>query len=143
MLYIEGKYNGEERQHYVYIKDFSRLMVYIKDFSRLMINFTKHKGKKHFCMHCLQFFYSRESLAKHREYCIAFNGVQAVEMPKPYIDKNGKERAPCVYFRNHHRELPVPFVIVADFECNTEKVSSCQQSDKKILFRTIPKAHSL
>ena len=42
MLYIEGQYNGEERQHYVYIKDFSRLM----------FNFTKHKGKKHFCMNC-------------------------------------------------------------------------------------------
>ena len=121
LLYTEGKYNGEERQHYSLIKDFNRLMCH----------FTKHKGKKHFCMHCLQCFYSTESLAKHREYCFAINGVQAVEMPKPYIDKNGKERVPCVYFRNHHRQLPVPFVIYADFECNTEKVSSCQQSDKK------------
>ena len=110
MLYIEGKYNGEERQHYVYIKDFSRLM----------FNFTKHKGKKHFCMNCLQCFYSKEALAKHREYCIAINGVQAVEMPKPYIDKNGAERIPSVYFRNHHRQLPVPFVIYTDFESVTE-----------------------
>ena len=95
-----------------------------------MFNFTKHKGKKHFCMNCLQCFYSRESLAKHREYCIAINGVQAIEIPKPYIDKNEKERVPCVYFQNHHRQLPVPFVIYADFECNTERVSGCQQSDK-------------
>ena len=74
LLYIEeGK-----KQHFVYIKDFSRLM----------FNFTKHKGKKHFCINCLQCFYSKESLAKHREHCIAINGVQAVEMPKPYIDKN-------------------------------------------------------
>ena len=65
------------------------------------------------------------------QYCIAINSVQAVEMPKPYIDTNGKERIPCVYFKNHHRQLPVPFVIYADFECNTEKVSGCQQSDKK------------
>ena len=117
MLYIEG----EERQHYVHIKDFNRFMY----------PFTKHKGKKNFCMNCLQCFYSQESQAKHREYCIAINGVQAVKMPKPYIDKNGVERAPCLYFKNHHRQLPVPFVIYADFESVTEKVSSCQQSDNK------------
>ena len=44
LLYIEGKNElGEETTHYVYIKDFSRLM----------FTFTKHKGKKHFCMYCL------------------------------------------------------------------------------------------
>ena len=102
MLYTEGQYEGEERQHYSLIKDFNRLM----------FHFTKQKGKKHFCMHCLQCFYSTESLAQHREYCIAINGVQAVEMPKPYIDKNGKERVPCVYFRNHHRQLPVPLLFM-------------------------------
>ena len=40
LLYIEGKNElGEETNHFVYIKDFNRLM----------FNFTKHKGKKHFC----------------------------------------------------------------------------------------------
>ena len=39
--------------------------VYIKDFNRLMSHFTKHKKRKHFCMHCLQCFYSNISLAKH------------------------------------------------------------------------------
>ena len=117
LLYIEeGK-----KQHYVYIKDFSRLM----------FNFTKHKGKKHFCMNCLQCFYSKEALAKHRTNCIAINGVQRVELPKPYIDRNGVERIPSVYFRNHHKQLPVPFAIYADFESVTEKVSGCQPSDNK------------
>ena len=61
LLYIEGKNElGEETTHYVYIKDFNRLM----------FNFTKYKGKKHFCMRCLQCFYSNESLAKHRVNCI-------------------------------------------------------------------------
>ena len=36
-----------QKQHYVYIKDFNRLMY----------NFTKHKERKHFCKHCLQFFF--------------------------------------------------------------------------------------
>ena len=122
LLYIEGKNElGEETTHYVLIEDFSKLNS----------KFTKHKGKKHFCMRCLQCFYSNESLAKHRVYCLAINGVQAIDLPQKYTDKNGVERTPCVYFKNHHKSLPVPFGIYADFECTTEKISGCQPSDKK------------
>ena len=82
-------------------------------------------------MRCLQCFYSNESLAKHRVNCIAINGVQAIKMPQKYIDKNGVERTPCVYFKNHHKTLPVPFGIYADFECTTEKISGCQPPPMK------------
>ena len=50
---------------------------------------------------------------------------------KKYTDKNGVERTPCVYFKNHHKTLPVPFGIYADFECTTEKISSCQPPPMK------------
>ena len=96
-----------------------------------MFNFTKHKGKKHFCMHCLQCFYSNESLAKHKVNCIVINGVQGIQLPKKYIDKNGVERTPSVYFNNYHKGLPVPFAIYADFECITENISRCQPSKDK------------
>ena len=96
-----------------------------------MFNFTKHKRKKYFCFDCHQCFYSEVLRSKHRENCIEVNGTQAVKMPEKYIDKNGKERPRCVYFRNHHKQLPAPFVINADLECNLKKVSSCQQSDSK------------
>jgi len=36
-----------------------------------------------------------------------------------------------IYFKNHHKMLPVPFVIYADFEAITEKIDSCQPSNKK------------
>ena len=122
LLYLEGKNElGEKTTHYIYIKDFNRLM----------FTFTKHKGKKYFCMRCLQCFYSNESLTKHRVYCIAINGVQAIKMPEKYIDKNGVERTPCVYFKNYHKTLPVPFGIYADFECTTEKISGCQPPPMK------------
>ena len=96
-----------------------------------MYHFTKHKERKHFCMHCLQCFYSNISLAKHEKDCIVINGVQAIELPKTYIDKNGQERTPRVYFHNYHKRLPVPFVIYADFESITEKISGCQPSDRQ------------
>ena len=122
LLYIEGKNElGEETNHYVLIEDFSKFNS----------KFTKHNGKKHFCRNCLQCFYSNESLAKHGVYCIAINGGQAIDMPEKYQDKNGVWRTPCVYFKNYHKTLPVPFGIYADFECTTEKISGCQPPDRK------------
>ena len=34
-------------------------------------------------------------------------------------------------FENSHKEIPVPFVIYADFEAITEKVHNCQPDNKK------------
>ena len=112
LLYLAGEdKTGKPISHYVLIKDFNRFMY----------NFTKHKERKHFCMHCLQCFYSNISLAKHKVYCKDINGAQANKLSEKYIDKNGIERTPCVYFQNYHKSLPVPFSIYADCECNTEK----------------------
>ena len=50
--------NGED-SHYVFIKDFIRLM-----FSEVK---TKNQHKKHFCVSCLQNFTTKEILNSHRE----------------------------------------------------------------------------
>ena len=39
------------------------------------------------------------------------------------------EEGSKIYFKNHHKMLPVPFVIYADFEAINEKIDSCQPSD--------------
>ena len=101
-----------EKQHYVRISNFIRLMR----------NHTKHNNKKHFCMHCVTGFISEEVLAKHKENCISINGRQGIQMPR----KGSK-----VQFQDHHRQMPVPFVIYADFEAITEKVSGCQPIAEK------------
>ena len=85
----------------------------IKDFNKFMHNQTKHKGKKHFCMYCLQCLSSKEHLEKHKVDCIEINGKQAIKMPEP-----GSKIA----FKNYRKQLPAPFVIYADFEAITEKV---------------------
>ena len=89
-----------------------------------MFSFTDHEHKKHFCMHCLQCCYSNDDLEKHQKDCISINGVQATELPQPKIDR--------VYFQNYHKMLHRPFVIIADFECNTEKINTPETSDEKI-----------
>ena len=97
--------------------------VLIKDFNKFMFNQTKHEHRKHFCMHCLQCFSREDVLTEHKNNCIAINGEQAIKMPEK--DNN------TLKFMNHHKQLPVPFVIYADFEAITEKVSGCQPSNEK------------
>ena len=63
-------------------KDAKRHYVLINDFNRMMYNKTKHKERKHFCMHCLQCFNTEEILAKHKNNCMVINGEQAIRMPK-------------------------------------------------------------
>ena len=41
--------------------------VYIKDFNRLMFNKTKNKNKKYFCKNCLQCFSSENVLNEHKK----------------------------------------------------------------------------
>ena len=109
LLYI----TENENKHYVLIKDFNAFMN----------KKTKHKERKHFCMHCLQCFISERVLNNHKDNCIQINGTQAVKMP----DKDNN----ILKFNNFHKQLPVPFVIYADFEAITEKISSCQPNNNK------------
>ena len=102
----------DEKKHYVLIKDFNAFM----------FNQTKHKEKKHFCMFCLQCFSSERILANHVNNCLTVNGAQAINMPK-----QGEN---ILKFNNFHKQLPVPFVIYADFEAITKMVQGCKQSEE-------------
>ena len=86
----------------------------LKDFNKFMYNQTKHKGRKHFCMYCLQCFSSERVLDNHKVDCVEINGEQAIKMPEPETK---------ISFTNYRKQLPAPFVIYADFEAITEKVS--------------------
>ncbi|XP_068731100.1 uncharacterized protein [Montipora capricornis] len=97
--------------------------VLIKDFNKFMYDITKHEKRKHFCMYCLQHFTSERVLNNHKENCIQLNGAQAIKMPTK--DDN------ILKFNNFHKQLPVPFVIYADFEAITEKIHGCQPNDDK------------
>mgnify|MGYP001796290189 CR=1 FL=1 len=88
-----------------------------------MFHQTKHKNRKHFCMHCLQCFSSEEILNNHKDNCLEVNGVQAIKMP----DKKNN----TLKFINHQKQQAVPFVIYADFEAITEKIQGCQPTNNK------------
>ena len=95
--------NDDDKSHYVYIKDFDRFMFHK----------TKNKNKKWFCRSCLQCFSSESVLIKHKENCLSINGKQSVKLEKGIIE-----------FENYFKQIPVPFKIYADFECNIKSVES-------------------
>ena len=70
----------------------------------------------------VQCFRTNEILAKHKSNCMIINGEQTITMP---------EEGSTVQFQNYHKQTPAPFVIYADFEAITEKVSGCQPDGVK------------
>ena len=122
-IYISKEKYEKHMELLLITEDENKHYVLIKDFNRFMYNQTKHEHKKHFCMHCLQCFSSEEVLNNHKNNCIQVNGTQAVKMP----DKNNN----ILKFNNFNKQQPVPFVIYADFEAITEKISNHQQNNDK------------
>ena len=50
-------------------------------------------------------------MIKHKENCLSINGKQSVTLEEGIIK-----------FKNCFKQIPVPFKIYADFECNLKKV---------------------
>ena len=85
--------------------------VYIKNFNRFMLHKTSTKNKKRFCKSCFQCFSSENILVKHKENCLSINGKQSVKL------EEGTSK-----FENYFKQIPIPFKIYADFQCNLKKV---------------------
>ena len=59
-------------------------------------------------------------LIKHKKDCLSFNGKQSVKLEEGIIE-----------FENYFKQIPVPFKIYADFECNLKGVESYEGSYTK------------
>ena len=56
-------------------------------------------------------------LKNHKEVCLSINGAQSVRLEKGTIE-----------FKNYFKQIPVPFKIYANFECNFKSVESYEGS---------------
>ena len=92
--------------HYCLVKNVSRL---------LSSQVSNHKEKHHFCLRCLNSFWTHTSLNKHWEYCGKHEAVK-INMPK---------EGTMLKFKNYHRGEKVPFVIYADFESCIKSIHTC------------------
>ena len=88
---------------------------WIKDLNRLLYDQSKHRDRKHFCVRCLHGYTREDLLEAHRPECKGI-GQTAVRVEMPEKGKNK------LAFQNHHKQLPAPYIIYADFEALTTKV---------------------
>ena len=65
-------------------------------------------------------FQQRKCVDKHKENRLSINGKQSVKLEKGIIK-----------FENYFKQIPVPFKIYADFECNLKIVESYEGSYSK------------
>ena len=106
-------YEEDGKSHYTLIKNFHRLLRSQK---------TKSKdGKIFICKRCFTHYTKEELLDKHIKYC-SNNQTTLVNMPKPNT---------YLYFKNYYKQLPIPFVVYADFECFTKPMNSCSPNPKE------------
>ena len=106
-------YEEDGASHYTLIKNFRRLIRSQKTIS--------HNGEIFICKRCFSHFTKEELLEKHIRYC-SNNATAIVKMPEPNT---------MLYFKNYHKQLPIPFVIYADFECFTKPMNSCSPNPKE------------
>ena len=92
--------------HYCLVKNISRL---------LSSQVSNHKEKHHFCLRCLNSFWTHKSLNKHLEYC---GNHEAVKINMP-------EKGTMLKFKNYHTGEKVPFIIYADFESCIKSIHTC------------------
>ena len=97
--------------HYCLVKNLSRL---------LSSQVSKHKEKHHFCMRCLNAFWTHKSLNKHQEYCSNHEAVK-IEMPK---------KDDILTFKNYYKGEKVPFIIYADMESLIKPIQSCKPNPR-------------
>ena len=105
-------YEENGKYHYSLIKNFSRLF-------RSQIT-SRTNEPIHICKRCFTGFTKDSLLQKHISYC-SNNESVSVKMPKSGSILN---------FKNHHKQLPIPFVAYADFECFTKPMNTCCPNPK-------------
>ena len=59
-------------------------------------------------------------MTEHKKVCLRINGARSVRLEKGTIE-----------FKNYFKQIPVPFKIYADFECNLKSVESYEGSYSK------------
>lgn len=111
--------------HFAWIKNFSRLVT---------AQLSEHNGAVEICNRCLHYFINTskqtavEKLIEHKKNCKKLN-EGSVRLP----DKDNN----ILEFKNFKNNLPVPYVITADFECILKKIDNSEKEigAKSVLYQ--------
>ena len=99
----------------------------IRKLNRLLADQNKCKNKTYFCDRCLYGFTKEDLLTKHKEDCYGINkNSTRIDMPP---------EGSYIRFKNHQNQMPVPYVIYADFEsiikAKTEKAGDKSEINRE------------
>ena len=106
-------YEEDGVSHYSLIKRFTRLI-------KSQLTSSKN-GSFYICKKCFTHFTKYELLQKHILYC-SNNETVSVKMTKENT---------MLGFKNYYKQLPIPFVVYADFECFTKPMNTCSPNPKE------------
>ena len=126
-IYVSDKKFEDSADLLLLINDDKSHYVYIKNFNSFIFHKTKNRNNKWFCRSCLQCFSGENILIKHKGDCLSVNGKQSVSLEKGTIE-----------FKNYFKQLPVPFKIYADFECNLRDFEIYEGSYTKKYHEHVP-----
>ena len=112
---------NEKNSHYCLVKNLSAL---------LASQVNNHKGKRSFCLNCLNGFNTpektdketgKDSLDKHKEYCYSHDCVKLImQEPNTFLK-----------FEKFVNSEKAPFVIYADFESKIIEMDNCNPNPNK------------
>ena len=92
---------------------------WVKRLTALLYDQNRHNESKHFCERCLHGYSRKELLKRHKpEYKRLLKSPARTEMSKEGENK--------MSFTNYHKQMKVPYVVYADFECVLEKIAGCE-----------------
>ena len=112
LLLISERKNGNEIQHYVYIKNIDTLITpNQKDKDGKHVENTQYP-----CLNCLHRFSTKERLKNHRVGGCDLNEPTKTVLPEQIQDEDGEWVNPVIQFKNHTRKYKAPVVFYADFE---------------------------
>ena len=101
----------------------NHIMSTLKILTHLCFTKQKIKVKNNF----VEVIYSVLVVKMCKEGCLSINGKQSVNLEKGIIK-----------FENYFKQLPVPFKIYADFECNLSKIETYEGSYTKKYHEHVP-----
>ena len=97
---------------------------YVKRLTALLLDQSKNSNSKHFCERCLHGYTTRDLLERHKPECKGLlKSPTRTEMPKVGENK--------IAFKNYYKQMKVPYVVYADFECVLGKIYTCEPDNKQ------------
>jgi len=93
----------------------------MKRLTALLYDQNHHNESKHFCERCLHGYKRKDLLERHKPEC---KGL----LKSPSRTEILKEGESKMSFTNCHKQIKVPYLVYADFECVLEKIDGCENS---------------